>query len=187
MATNPPSESITRIVLRELLRSPAVKQLVKDHLRAPQADPQGAVSELVFEDVEFSASVAIAAARNATDLARALVELGRIAEGLPDPILHALAEQWVDQLDPAVFAQAAAVWWTLFERLVLAEPARRQRLDSAAAGLVEAVLDKGARVLAAQPALARALLGFAGQVVWTALRSSVPAPFRRIGRHLNKV
>ncbi len=173
-------EPISRIVVRELIRSPAFKQLVKDHLSAAAVEPEAAARELVLEDVEFSAAVAVSTARNATDAARSLAELGRTIQAWPEPILHALAEQLLDQLEPEAFVQAVAVWWELFERLVLSDPARRRRLDARATALVEAALDKAGRILATQPALARALMAFAARVVWAALRASLPVN-RRTG------
>ncbi|MFH2005877.1 MAG: hypothetical protein ABI333_04730 [bacterium] len=117
--TTAPRGSLTAALLRELLATPALKDLIKVGLSEDaQADPDEVVRTLVWGDTDLTMSVASTLPRRINDAVRALLSLGRQLDQLPDPLLAAFLDNQMVAVDTAALRELAAVGAQLARRLL---------------------------------------------------------------------
>jgi len=129
-------------VLRELLRTPALRQIVKLNLEG--MDPENArnlVRALVWEDVNFSLDLLAESPKLVNCLAEAVCELGRQVATIPPPLRDAFLSQAIEKIDTDRLAEIPRVYRPLFE------DALKTRDSGVAAAAIGRAISSGARIV----------------------------------------
>jgi hypothetical protein len=145
--TNPAAvtEDAWARVARELIRTPAFREILKLHLADPDpASARQAVRMLMWEEPNLSLSLAAAVPARVNALAAAVAELGEQLQNLPPDLFNAFTAGLAADLNPEAGAQVHAAWQPLFARLLEEEPALRH----AVAGVVGVALSAASGALA---------------------------------------
>jgi len=167
-------------ILRELLRTPAVRELLRERLR--DREPSG-FADVLWEDPDLTLGAVSATPAQVNRLAAASLEIARRLDAMPDPVLREFVEELADDVDGAQLTEALTVYGRLIRRVGGDDlPASlRRRLDEIDFGMVREgiegaadgageALEELAIHLAADPVALSNLLGALPAVVNALLR-----------------
>jgi hypothetical protein len=149
--------SLTSDLLRELIHTPAARELASTLLISPGAEEAAAETTrtLLWEDLELTLAALARVPEWAGAGARSLDELGRALEQIPPPLAVEVAAQLLERLDQEALKTLAATWVRVGARL-WADPASRRALTRSLATLLERLAESDPKALlrpAAQLAL----------------------------------
>ncbi|MDP8225003.1 MAG: hypothetical protein P9L99_16710 [Candidatus Lernaella stagnicola] len=134
--TEPTAETtdLSSRVMRELLRTPAFREIAKLVMRDSDAPANGdLVKTLMWEDPNLSLSAAASAPRAVNHLLASIAELGRQLQQLPPDLTAAFLNNLAAELETARVAEIHEAWAPIVERLLREHPEIR-------AGMVQAMM-----------------------------------------------
>lgn len=100
-------------VLRELLATPAVRELLRERLRTPE---EPGLADVLWEDPDLTLSAVSAAPDRINRLARATVDVTTRLETMPDPVLREYVAELAGELDVELLGDALAAYARLVRR-----------------------------------------------------------------------
>lgn len=131
IAAEPEARHTGARVVREIIRTPAFREIIKLNLAA--IDPDSAretVRTLLREDVNFSLGLMGTSPRMINYLAEAVLEFGRQLGGFPPEMRGAFLTDVLAEIDGERLRQVPRVWAPILEDALLADPALRERARS---------------------------------------------------------
>jgi len=130
-------------VLRELLRTPAVRELLRDRLR--EGEPSG-IADVLWEDPDLTLGAVAATPAQVNRLAGASLDIAQRLDAMPDPVLREFVTELVADVDGAQLAEALTVYGRLIRRVGTDDlpAALQQRLDEVDFGRVRASVEEAA-------------------------------------------
>jgi hypothetical protein len=126
-------------VLREVLKTPAFREIIKNHFDA--ADPAAArelVRAAMFADPNFSLSVLAESPKRINFLVEGLVELGKQLANLPPKMADEFVANIADDLDAERFSELPRIWLPLLIHMVVSNPKALKKCFSIETNLVNA-------------------------------------------------
>ena len=143
--------TLSAAVTRELLRTPAFRELIRINLRGDwEAGAAELAEALVNEDPEVALAAVTSLPRAINALARALAQTGRAAQRYTPALLSAYAAQLWEELDTEALAEVGAVYGGIARRLLLEDDEARAALLRWAAGRINSLARTAAQTLEAQ-------------------------------------
>lgn len=119
-----PAEDLTGSVVREVLRTGPLKEIILLHMKGIDPDrAAGLVDTLLWEDPAVSLSLMASAPGMVNWLVEFLLELGRQLEGLPGPLLGEILAKIGGEVDRGRLEELRAVYVRLARSLLLDEEA----------------------------------------------------------------
>lgn len=142
--------TLSAAVTRELLRTPAFRELLRINLRGDWEVGAAELAEaLLSEDPEVALAAATSLPRAINALARALAQAGRAADRFTPALLRAYAAQLWEELDTEALAEVGQVYLGILRRLLLEDDEARAALLRWAAGRINSLARGAARTLEA--------------------------------------
>jgi hypothetical protein len=130
-------------VLREILRTPAFRELIRIQLGGVDGGTgRELVRTLVEEEVELPLDLASCSPAAVDAAVAAAVEVGRRLSGLPDPLLRAYVQDIVDDLDAHAARELPRVWGPMLVRTL---PFATAVLAEAVEGVARSLDEPGLR------------------------------------------
>jgi hypothetical protein len=142
--------TLSAAVTRELLRTPAFRELLRINLRGDWEVGAAELAEaLLSEDPEVALAAATSLPRAINALARALAQAGRAADRFTPALLRAYAAQLLAELDTEALAEVGAVYLGILRRLLIEDDEARAALLRWAAGRINSLARGAAQTLEA--------------------------------------
>ena len=142
--TNP--EGLSELVLREILRTPAFKEVILLLMKDVNADTApGLVKTILWEDPGISMSLFGAFPDMINWLLEFLLETGRQLNGLPEPLLKDILGRIGSGIDPERLMQFPEVYGQLAKRLLIGDDGTAEEAQALATRVVNAALADGDR------------------------------------------
>jgi len=111
------SEPVSARVVRQVLRTPAFREILHLHLsEVGRGEARAVVRALLREDPEVGLGVASVTPRLIDTVTESLVELGREVANMPPALLDAYVDQVVRDLDAGTLREAIVVWAPILAR-----------------------------------------------------------------------
>jgi hypothetical protein len=174
--SQPPVQGLSERLLREMLRTPAIKELVLLHLKDIKPESaSGLVKTFLWEDPGMSLSILGALPGFLNWLAEFLLEMGRQFNNLPEPMLWDFLGRIGEGIDRERLAELPKVYGQLLGRILSTEEASRALEETIPRALNAAVsgMEKAARVLEEREEAARALAASLDRVDAVSLGAAV--------------
>ena len=122
--TPEPSQGLSERLIREMMRTPAMKELVLLQLKGIKPDSApGLVRTMLWEDPGVSLSLFGALPDTVNWLLEFLLEMGRQFNGLPEPLLKDFLGRIGEGIDPERLKELPQVYGQLLGRLLADEEA----------------------------------------------------------------
>ena len=165
------------LVLRELLRTPLVQDLLRDSMRQDADAAPALTRALLADDPQLALDLAAALPARVNAAGEAAAELAAALNGFPTTLTREAAQQWAGELDTAALEQQlgsllAALWRHLWE-----DPRSRQALLAALVKQVDAGVERLAHQLEQDP---EAIAGPAEELVGALLDGVDLGRLRRV-------
>jgi len=126
-AENMEKEVVPASVLREIIRTPAFREIIKLH--AVGGDPEKAAQmtrTLIWEDVNFSMSLIGALPEKVNYIIASIVELGKQLSTFPPELLDDFLSHLIDGIDKLPEGEIPKVWGPVIEKALLENHKMRQ-------------------------------------------------------------
>ena len=135
-------------VLREIIRTPAFREIIKVHSTKSDSDHSAQlIQTFLWEDINFSLGLMGVCPDRINNLTTALVELGKQLNTFPPELLDQFVLQLLSDIDSKTLKEVPATWAPVLERILIDNPQVRQMTADGFYNMINGSLDATCRIL----------------------------------------